>query len=226
MARSCVPGPERFRLDGVSGALGSCWQGRRGGEGGCVGGGVRRGAVRGAGVRGGGVRGEVCGAELCGAQVRGREVCGLELRGRKGVRAERWLEGRRVDRRLVDGGHGRGGDRGAGTVWVLAFMGVIWMVGVAAMVVGGVRVARHRVEAAADLGALAAARRVSEGEEAACRAARGVAADSGGRVASCLVRGRIIEVSADVVVRLPFGIHGVRVAARARAGPVGLDGVP
>ncbi|MCP2340359.1 secretion/DNA translocation related TadE-like protein [Actinomadura rupiterrae] len=117
-------------------------------------------------------------------------------------------------------------DRGAGTVWVLAFMGVIWVVGVAAMVVGGVRVARHRVEAAADLGALAGAQRASEGEVVACRAAREVAADSGGRVASCAVRGRIVEVSADVVVRLPFGIHGVRVAARARAGPAGRDGVP
>ncbi|RMI47781.1 hypothetical protein EBO15_00265 [Actinomadura harenae] len=137
----------------------------------------------------------------------------------------------RVGPRVVRGGRGRrwcggGADRGAGTVWVLAFMGVIWVVGVAAMVVGGVRVARHRVEAAADLGALAGARRVSEGEEVVCRVVREVAADSGGRVASCLVRGRIVEVSADAVVRLPFGMRGVRVVARARAGPVGWDGVP
>ncbi|MEV4251860.1 Rv3654c family TadE-like protein [Spirillospora sp. NPDC049652] len=118
------------------------------------------------------------------------------------------------------------GDRGAGTVWVLAFLGVIWAVGLAAIVVGGVRVARHRVEAAADLGALAGAGHVGEGEEAACRAVREVAADSGGRVASCAVRGRIVEVSTDAVVRLPFGIREVRVVARARAGPAGRDGVP
>ncbi len=111
-------------------------------------------------------------------------------------------------------------------MWVLAFLGVIWVVGVAAMVVGGVRVARHRVEAAADLGALAGAGRVSEGEGVACRVAREVAADSGGRVASCVVRGRIVEVSADVVVRLPFGMREVRVVARARAGPAERDGVP
>ncbi|RFU41573.1 hypothetical protein DZF91_10960 [Actinomadura logoneensis] len=117
-------------------------------------------------------------------------------------------------------------DRGSGTVWVLAFLGVIWAVGVAAMVVGGVRVARHRVEAAADLGALAGAGRVGEGEEAACGAAREVAADSGGRMASCVVSGRIVEVSTDAVVRLPFGMRVVRVVARARAGPVGRDGVP
>ncbi|MEV5570488.1 Rv3654c family TadE-like protein [Spirillospora sp. NPDC052269] len=123
-------------------------------------------------------------------------------------------------------GRGGGVDRGAGTVWVLAFLGVIWSVGVAAMVVGGVRGARHRVEAAADLGALAGAGRVSEGEGAACRVAREVAADSGGRVASCVVRGRIVEVSVDGVVRLPFGMREVRVVARARAGPVGRDGVP
>lgn len=104
-------------------------------------------------------------------------------------------------------------------------MGVVWLVGVLAVAVGAVRVARHRVDAAADLAALGAAARVAEGEEAACRAAARVAMESDARLSACSVRGGIAEVSVMAGLRVPFGGGELRVASRARAGPVGREGV-
>ncbi|GAA4086811.1 hypothetical protein GCM10022214_53740 [Actinomadura miaoliensis] len=43
----------------------------------------------------------------------------------------------------------RAGDEGAGTLWLVAFTGVMWVSVVAALTVGGVRVAWHRADAAA-----------------------------------------------------------------------------
>ncbi len=117
------------------------------------------------------------------------------------------------------------GDRGSGTVWVVAFAAVVWVVGVAAIVVGGVRGARHRGDAAADMAALAGAARVAEGEGAACERARGVAAESGARLSRCRVSGDVVDVSVIVPLKVPMGGAGLRVVSRARAGPVGRDGV-
>ncbi|MBO2455520.1 hypothetical protein J4573_51180 [Actinomadura barringtoniae] len=107
-----------------------------------------------------------------------------------------------------------------------AVMGVVWFGAVVAMMVGGVRAARHRADAAADLAALAAAARVAEGTGVACRAATSIAADSGGRLSACRVRGRIVDVSVFVMIRVPIAAGDLRVSSRARAGPVGDEGVP
>ncbi|QFG23301.1 hypothetical protein F7P10_21450 [Actinomadura sp. WMMB 499] len=129
-------------------------------------------------------------------------------------------------RGLAAGGFGPGErDRGAGTLWVVAFMAVIWMGGVAAMAVGGVRAARHRGDAAADLAALAGAAHAAEGRAAACRWAREMAGASGARLERCTVRGEVVEVRVAVRVRGPGEIGELRIVSRARAGPVGDMGV-
>ena len=119
-----------------------------------------------------------------------------------------------------------GGDRGSGTVWVLGFAVVIWVVGVAAILVGGVRGARHRGEAAADMAALAGATRVADGGRAACARAGEIAVGSGARVVRCRVRGEVVDVSVALEVPMLMGLKGRRIVSRARAGPVGQDGVP
>lgn len=109
---------------------------------------------------------------------------------------------------------------------MVAFAAVVWMAGVAAIAVGGVRAARHRGDAAADMAALAAAAHVAEGDEAACRRAAGIAVESGVRLSGCRVSGDIAAVSVTVPLKVPMGIGNLRVVSRARAGPVGRDGVP
>ncbi|MFB4305105.1 Rv3654c family TadE-like protein [Actinomadura sp. GTD37] len=116
-------------------------------------------------------------------------------------------------------------DRGSGTVWVVAFSALVWVVGVAAIAVGGVRGARHQGDAAADMAALAAAARVVEGGGSACALAGEIAAESGARLTRCRVSGDVAEVSVTVRLKVPMGIGGLRVVSRARAGPVGRDGV-
>jgi secretion/DNA translocation related TadE-like protein len=111
-------------------------------------------------------------------------------------------------------------DRGAATLWVLTFTAIIWLAGVSAMAVGGVRTARHRADAAADLAALAAAARVPEGGVAACARARSIAAESAARIARCVVEDGTVDVSVTLVLRVPLGVGAVRVGSRARAGPV------
>ncbi|MQY05480.1 Rv3654c family TadE-like protein [Actinomadura macrotermitis] len=117
-------------------------------------------------------------------------------------------------------------DAGAGTVLVVAFLGAVWLAGVAAMAVGGVRAARQRGDAAADLAALAGAQRVAEGSAVACRRAGEIAAASRGRLSRCAVRGRDVEVSVSVDARVPLGVAEVRIVSRARAGPAAPEGVP
>ncbi|WP_165494909.1 Rv3654c family TadE-like protein [Actinomadura roseirufa] len=113
-------------------------------------------------------------------------------------------------------------ERGAGTIWVVGFLAIIWLVGGAAVAVGGVRGVRHRVDAAADLAALAGAEHVPDGGGVACARVRSVAASSGVRVSRCVVRGEVVDVSVWRPVDVPLGIGVVRVESRARAGPVGV----
>lgn len=112
------------------------------------------------------------------------------------------------------------GDRGSGTVWMLALIGLIWSVAVIAMTVGGVRAARHRAYAAADLAALAAASHAADGSRGACRLAARIAHGSGGRLRHCVVHGRVSEVVVISGVRDVPGLGRLDATARARAGPV------
>ncbi|TDC58687.1 hypothetical protein E1200_32980, partial [Actinomadura sp. GC306] len=90
---------------------------------------------------------------------------------------------------------------------------------------GGVRGARHRADAAADMAALAGAARVAEGTGGACASAERIAAESGARLARCRLQGDEVEVSVTVDIVVPMGIGAVSVLSRARAGPVGQEGV-
>ncbi|MGI5165998.1 Rv3654c family TadE-like protein [Spirillospora sp. CA-253888] len=114
---------------------------------------------------------------------------------------------------------------GAGAVWVVAFVAVVWLVGIAAVAVGGMRAARQRGEVAADLAALAGAARVAEGEGVACRRAGAAVVRHRARLSGCRVRGRIVEVEVTSAVRGPGGVGMLPVVSRARAGPVGPEGV-
>jgi secretion/DNA translocation related TadE-like protein len=115
-------------------------------------------------------------------------------------------------------------DRGSGTVWAVALIGLIWSAGTVAMTVGGVRAARHRAYAAADMAALAAAANASGGSRYACALAARVARASGARLRRCVLHARIAEVTVTSVVpiRHPFG--PLVATARARAGPSRLPG--
>ena len=72
---------------------------------------------------------------------------------------------------MTRSGHHRGtrrrsaGDRGSATVWLLALSLIVGLAAAAGVVRGVAVVARHRAETAADLAALAGARRAFEGED-------------------------------------------------------------
>ncbi len=119
----------------------------------------------------------------------------------------------------VSCGSRHGGDRGSGTVWMLAFIGLIWSLAVMAMTVGGVRAARHRAYAAADLAALAAAAHAIDGPRGACRLAAVIARGSGGRLRRCALRGRVSEVVVTSDVRSVLPLGRLVATGRARAGP-------
>jgi len=111
-----------------------------------------------------------------------------------------------------------GRDRGSASLWVLAVGLVLVAAGAAGAAVGSARVARHEARVAADLGALAGAMRVIEGEPAACARAAELVVANHGRLASCRVDGL------DLVVRVEVTVHPLRGAVRtasaaARAGP-------
>jgi secretion/DNA translocation related TadE-like protein len=84
---------------------------------------------------------------------------------------------------------------------------------------GSAVIARHRAQAAADLAALAAAGRLTQGAGAACAHAGAVAEAMYTAVVDCSVVGLDVVVAVDVTAAL--GRLGVGTArAVARAGPV------
>jgi len=116
------------------------------------------------------------------------------------------------------------GDRGSGTVWMLALIGLIWAVAAMAMTVGGVRAARHRAYAAADLAALAAASHAADGARDACRVAGRIARGSGGRLRRCVLRGRVSEVVVVSELHDVPALGDLVATAQARAGPERVSG--
>ncbi|MGH3914236.1 MAG: Rv3654c family TadE-like protein [Pseudonocardiaceae bacterium] len=113
-------------------------------------------------------------------------------------------------------------DRGAATVWAVGAIAVLMSVTVFGLRLGGVLVARHQAESAADLAALAGAGSVVIGEQYVCAQARRVTDRMGVRLASCRVRGW--DVLVEVAAR-PGGPAGglAEATGRARAGPVGQE---
>ena len=111
----------------------------------------------------------------------------------------------------------RGGERGSATVMVVAFAGVLLLVGSALGVVATM-VHRHRLaQSAADLAALAGAVDVRDGGNG-CSTASRVAGDNHAVMVACRVTGR--EVLVAVRVRGPRWLGQPHdLGAEARAGP-------
>jgi secretion/DNA translocation related TadE-like protein len=91
---------------------------------------------------------------------------------------------------------------------------VLLVVAGAAVYVGSAVVARHRAQAAADLGALAAAALLPSGRTAACTRATAVARAMEADVAQCGIDGL------DIVVTVRVHVLVGTAQAAARAGPV------
>jgi secretion/DNA translocation related TadE-like protein len=115
---------------------------------------------------------------------------------------------------------GRGAPgRGSGAVLGVGLVGVLTTVAALVAVLAGAVADQRRVETAADLGALAGAAAVQHAR-AACPAARAVVSRNGASVASCVVAGEVVVVTAR---RRTPPLLGRRFVAEstARAGPVG-----
>jgi len=106
-------------------------------------------------------------------------------------------------------------------VLAVAVLGVVLTLTVAVGQFGAASLARHRAQAAADLGALAAAVQLSGGHRAACAAAEAVIVAMRARSGGCSVQGLDGVVSVEVPVTLGRWGTG-HAAANARAGPVSL----
>ena len=108
-------------------------------------------------------------------------------------------------------------DRGAATVLVLAFLGLLLFVGAALGVVGAL-VRSHRVaQSAADLAALAGASALARGEDP-CAAAASVADANGASVVACAPDGLEVRVGVEVIGPRWLG-QAADLGAEARAGP-------
>lgn len=115
----------------------------------------------------------------------------------------------------------RRGERGAGTLLVaVAGLGVALLVAVA-LVAAGFAWARHRVDGAADLAAIAGAQAQRGGEDA-CAAARASARANDVELDACAVAGDEVEFVVSVRTSLPLAWRpwADRVAGQAHAGVV------
>lgn len=105
--------------------------------------------------------------------------------------------------------------RGAATLLAVALTAVLGLVAVIGVGVGGLVSAHRRVSGAADLAALAAAAARERGLDP-CATAVAVADRNGATVTECSVDPSSVLVALQSEVS---GLDGVRVRARARAGP-------
>lgn len=108
-------------------------------------------------------------------------------------------------------------DRGSATLFAVACLGLLLLVGTALGVVAAVFVAHRSAQAAADLAALAGAAAVADGADG-CAAAGRIAAANGAQLGECHVAGAEVTVMVTVTGPPWLGrtadLHG-----RARAGP-------
>ncbi|MEU4572514.1 Rv3654c family TadE-like protein [Nonomuraea sp. ATR24] len=109
-------------------------------------------------------------------------------------------------------------DRGSATLWGVALMALLMAVATAFAIVGAARVARHRVNAAADLSALAAAKLALIDPESACTHAETVASQNGVHLANCTITGQVADVWTSLQITLP-ALGPRTLTGRARAGP-------
>src|SRR5690242_2758285 len=107
-------------------------------------------------------------------------------------------------------------ERGSASLWLLGVGLAVVLVGAGLAHAATAVVARHRAEAAADFGALAAATRAATGTANACAFAATIVHDNGARLAACRLDGLDAVVTAEV--DLPDGLGPA--SGGARAGPV------
>jgi secretion/DNA translocation related TadE-like protein len=108
-------------------------------------------------------------------------------------------------------------ERGAATVLVLAFLGLLLFVGAALGVVGALVRAHRSAQSAADLAALAAASALARGDDP-CVAAASVASANGADLVSCAPDGLEARVGVEVAGPRWLG-QTADLQAEARAGP-------
>lgn len=112
----------------------------------------------------------------------------------------------------------RCGERGAGTVLVLAVVLVVMVAVQAVAVLAAGQTARHRAAAAADLAALAAAQQLASGAADPCADAGRIARANGAALRDCVVDG--VEVEVQVRVETTSALPWLPAQERrARAGP-------
>ncbi len=118
------------------------------------------------------------------------------------------------------------GERGSGSVLALGQLTALLLLLMGLLAIGSAAIAAHRARTAADLAALAGARRaqVGGGPSAACAVAQTAAAINGALLRECLVRGSVVEVTVIREVGLGTWVPvtpGIgKAQASARAGPV------
>jgi secretion/DNA translocation related TadE-like protein len=103
-------------------------------------------------------------------------------------------------------------------VVAVAMMTVLLILTGGGALVGSAVIARHRAQAAADLGALAAATRVASGQREACATGASLVAAMRATTSRCVIE----ELDVVLTVEVPVGLGrwGLQVArASARAGP-------
>jgi secretion/DNA translocation related TadE-like protein len=116
-------------------------------------------------------------------------------------------------------GRGAPAETGSASIVVVALTGLLVLLGVAATFVVATVAAHRRVQAAADLAALAGATSAqSASADDPCAAAARVAAGNGARLSSCQLVGTDVLVTAEVQGPRFLG-HSRVLEGRARAGP-------
>jgi secretion/DNA translocation related TadE-like protein len=114
-------------------------------------------------------------------------------------------------------------ERGSASLWLLGVGLAVLAFAGAVAAAGSVLVAKHRAQAAADLGALAGAVRAGEGSSAACDRAGQFVAANGARLVECRLDGLDVVIGVEAE---PASLGRVAGPARAwaRAGPVRASG--
>ncbi|MDT4987351.1 MAG: hypothetical protein QOI74_1445 [Micromonosporaceae bacterium] len=112
----------------------------------------------------------------------------------------------------------RRADRGSASLWMLGISLAVLTFAGAVAAAGTILVARHRAQAAADLGALGGAVLAVEGGDVACDRSRRIVEANGARLVSCQLDGFDVVVGVEVTPAAVARFAG-SVRAWARAGP-------